>query len=121
MTGTTLGTATLIVNRITEGFQTLASLWHAWNNGVAGIKSNVYGLARNWTLECVESDVVYANGAVLYLRNQASAGTALSFSSDYGDRYLASAIVKIDGVDVTLETVGTKNIRKFTVRIHETI
>jgi hypothetical protein len=122
MTGVTLGGKTLTCTQITEGFSLIPSTqWQGWSGGTAGLRMYVAGLVRNWALKCTESNVNYPGSSTNSLRNSASAGSALSLVIDYGNMYYASATVKIDGIDVSLDPLGTQNIRHLTIRIHETI
>lgn len=122
MTGVTLGGKTLNCTQIAEGFTLIpGTQWQGWSGGTAGLRMYVAGLVRNWTLKCFEKDVNYPGCPEDSLRNSASAGTALSLVIDLGNLYYVSATVKIDGVDVSLDPLGTQNIRHFTVRVHETL
>lgn len=122
MTGVTLGGKTLNCTQITEGFSLIpGTQWHGWSAGTAGMKSYVAGLVRNWTLRCFEKDVNYPGSPEDSLRNSTSAGSALSLVIDLGNMYYVSTTVKIDGIDVSLDPLGTQNIRHFTVRVHETM
>jgi hypothetical protein len=122
VTGVTLGSVTLNVSKIIEGpLQVIASQWESWSGGTAGVRKNVMGAYRTWVLECFEKDVSYGSDAYTYLRNQASAGTSVVLNVDLGSRFQAQAVVKVDDVDLTLDLLGTQNIRNFSVRIHETL
>lgn len=123
MTGVTIGTATIqVVKKISEGLFLIGSQPKSvFIGGQAGLKRFVVNGARTWSIDCAEQNVNYSSGSALYLRNLASAGTAVTMIADYGNLYYASANVAIDSVDLQVPLVGQQNIRYFTVTMHESL
>jgi hypothetical protein len=42
-------------------------------------------------------------------------------AADFSSRFQAQTVAKVDDADLTLDLLGTHNIRNFTVKVHETI
>ncbi|MEM1552889.1 MAG: hypothetical protein QXH03_09530, partial [Candidatus Bathyarchaeia archaeon] len=83
-------------------------------------KKFVYGQKRVWRLDCLEKGVAWAESAAKYLMEQAAQGNVLAFSADFGDRYSVSNVnVVVEKVSVSMEQVGTQNVRRFTVTLKE--
>jgi hypothetical protein len=120
-TNITIDDKALSCTHIAESFEIIGSKSQGWSGGVAGLISNVLGLARTWVLNCVEENIEYADSVAVYLRTQASLGSLCVFHAEMTGRYDSLASIVVDGVDLSLETVGTQNIRHFTVRMHEAL
>lgn len=117
----TVGSATLNVTGFTESSEFVGPEWYKWENQTLKRKKTVYGRKRTWTLECIEKDVAWADSDAKYLEEQGAQGNILSFTMDLGNRYQISNIdIYIDSVEITMEQVGSQNIRHFTVTLKET-
>jgi len=114
----TLGTKTLNVTNLSETVDIIGTQYDAWQNTVCVKKTSVFGSARKWLVDCVEKDVAWASSAANYLMGVASAGTALTFSSDDPRRPISSSVIVLQ-VALQLELAGTVNVRKFTVQLME--
>jgi len=116
----TIGTATLNVTGFSVKTKIIGPEWFDWENGQIVREQSVYGLKRTWTLHCVEKDVAWTSSAAKYLKEQAKAGNQLSATIDLGDRYSVSSVsVYVDSVQISMEQVGSQNIRHFTVVLKE--
>jgi hypothetical protein len=108
----------LTVTKWVESETLIMSQYDQWSGGLCKRKQQVYGIVRNYQLDCIEQNVAWANSLVNYFEQKASAGTAVAFSSTIPQR-AASANVYIQGVDWTAENIGTQNVRKFTLKLQE--
>jgi len=118
LTTITLGTKTLNVIGLRESLGVIGLQYDLWQNQVCRRQVVVYGGTRDWSVDCVEKDIAWADSAVNYLMGVASAGTAISFSSDDPRRPI-SCNVNILSVLLTLELTGTVNLRHFSLALHE--
>jgi hypothetical protein len=114
----TLGTKTLNVTNIQETIDIIGTQYDAWQNTVCVKKTSVFGSARKWLVDCVEKDVAWADSAANYLMGVASAGTAVTFSSNNPRRPINSSVVVLQ-VALQLELSGTVNVRKFALTLQE--
>jgi hypothetical protein len=114
----TLGTKTLNVTNLSETVDIIGTQYDIWQNGACVKKTTVFGSVRKWIVDCIEKDVAWADSAANYLMSNASAGTALTFSSDDPRRPINSSVVVLQ-VALQLELAGTVNVRRFTVQLME--
>lgn len=118
--GATVGAATLNVADFSVEAENVGPEWWAWESESLVRKKFVYGQKRAWRLNCIEKNVAWANSAAKYLMEQAEQNAVLTFSASFGDRYNVSNVkVIVESVSVSMEQVGTQNIRRFTVNLKE--
>jgi hypothetical protein len=117
--GTTLDGQTLTVTKWAEGVIISASQWDAWSSSQYTRKVKVYGLIRTYIIDCVEQDVVWANSLANYFQVAAGNGNTVLFYSDLPVRPVNLVPVLVLNVTYTLENLGGKNIRKFTLTLQE--
>ena len=82
-------------------------------------KIRTFGKIKRWTLDCIEKDIAWTNSVANHLQGLAESGTAVSFIVDEGDRHQVNTQVYVLNVQITLELVGSQNIRHFTVQLQE--
>jgi hypothetical protein len=116
----TLGTKSLNLTGLEESIEAVGPEWYTWENSALKTNKYVYGVKRSWRLSCVEYGVAWGNSAAKYAQDQAAAGNTLALTVNEGDRYQVSNVnVYVLGVEVTLETVGAQNIRRFVLILKE--
>jgi hypothetical protein len=98
----------------------LSSSSDEWENGFCRRKTRVYGASTEYTLTCVEHDVVWEGGLVGRLQWKSRNSTTVFFSSDKPLRRVIREVKVLDcGFDADSDSVSDKNIRVFTVKLRE--
>jgi hypothetical protein len=116
----TLDGKTLTVLSLSESVSVVGTQWDAWENEAYDRKAKIYGITREWSLECIEQDVTWTNSLVKYFGTVAQNGLAVAFVSDEPAREVSGTDVYVLGVDLDLTNLGGENIRKFTLKLQET-
>lgn len=114
----TLGTKTVNVVGLRESLAVIGLQYDVWQNQLCRRQVVVYGASRDWSMDCVEKDVAWADSAANYLMGVASAGSAISFTSDDPRRPINSS-VNVLSLLLTLQLTGTVNLRHFSLQLHE--
>jgi hypothetical protein len=114
----TLDGKTLNVLALAESADIVASQRDAWENGAYKKKMKVYGVIRQWTLDCVENSVAWASSQAKSFEDTMTAGTTVAFSVTDEVRAV-STNVKITGVGLNISDLGGKNVRHFRVSMQE--
>jgi len=109
----------LNVTHLTEAVEAVAVESDDWRSEGYKRKIRIFGKIRRWTLDCVEKDIAWTDSAANHLQQLAENGTAVSFVIDEGNRHQVNTQVYVLNVQVTLDLVGTQNIRHFIIQLQE--
>ena len=92
-------------------------IWNSTKGLCRRIKT--LGVVREWTLECFEENVPWTDSVARYLEEQAAAGAELDFNVDLGDLYTVNTRIQVLGCDLSFDTTGNVNVRRFTVKVRD--
>jgi hypothetical protein len=114
----TLDSKTLDVRGFDEDFQVVNSQWDAWQNQTYKRKVKVFGVTRQWTLDCVENNAAWASSQAKSFQDSGTAGSTVSFQVTDEVRVI-NTNVYILGVKIHVADLAGKNIRYFTLTLQE--
>jgi hypothetical protein len=116
-----VGTRLLPAIRVTEDNVEIYSKWQGWSGSTAKYQSNVLGSSRLWVVECEEQDVLWNDSSYSYLTGLAGTGASTTLYIQVGQRLISFGKVAIEDVALTADLTGMANVRKFSVRLCETL
>jgi hypothetical protein len=109
----------LNVTKWGERVQTVATQYDAWISNAYKRNVRVFGIIRQYIIECVEKDVSWTNSLVNYFEQVAQNGNTVTFYSDETTRPVNNVSVYVLNVSWEMENLGGQNIRKFTLTLQE--
>jgi len=114
----TLDGKTLDAKKFGESFVVVHSQSDAWQNNKYKRKVKVWGIVRVWTLDVVESSVVWASSQAKSFQDTGEAGTTVTFTVTDEVRVISTSVYILD-MAIQIADLAGKNIRYFTVTLQE--
>ena len=91
-----------------------------WENGAFTLQRELQGQIREWTIECIEEDVPWTRSSALYAAERTLLEGAVPFAVRSEVLALEETNVKLRNLEIHLEPLGNKNVRKYTLTLQET-
>lgn len=118
----------LTISGFRENSASQLSQYPKWNSSTSkyDYKLLAFGRVKTYEVDCFEKDVAWADSNAKYLKDLMQAGTSVSFvvtiTSDATGQTIhqeTSTSVKVIGLSLSYQDIGTLNLRNFTASFQE--